>query len=510
LKRIRVVKEERQMLKSTFELFAIVLLLSTSAAQCQETADRFQTQLEPLIETLLRQQSVPGLAIGIVIGDKVVYAKGFGVKNLDRKDDPITTQSLFHMASITKLFVGTSVMQLVEQGKVSLDSPVVKYVPYFRMKDDRYKDITLRQMLTHTSGLPDEEDYEWEKPQYDDGALERYVRSLSNLSLLSAPGTNVAYSNMAYEILGDLISKVSGETFDDYVQRHILTPLGMKSSTLLLKEADTRLLTTGHVLNSTDDPVVSKVFPYNRMHSPSSNLHSNVVDMLRWAMANMNHGELDGKRILKASTYDTMWRPVHSPAEAGSGVGISWGLGKYHEFATVSHSGGDTGYSTDLMMIPEKQMAVVSMSNCDWIVFQLRPLSRAALDVALGFKPTPFAMKRSLGFRLYFEMKEKGVGGAIKKYRYLKANKRDLYEFDEGSLQEFGNYLLAHDDPKGALEFLRLNAEEYPSSSKAYASLAEAYARNGDKPAAIANYQRALKLDPSNSQVAEALKHLQN
>jgi tetratricopeptide (TPR) repeat protein len=104
----------------------------------------------------------------------------------------------------------------------------------------------------------------------------------------------------------------------------------------------------------------------------------------------------------------------------------------------------------------------------------------------------------------------KGVDDAIKTYRYLKTNKRDLYDFDEASLQELGSYLLTHDKPKNALEFLRLNAEEYPSSSKAYANLAEAYARNGDNSAAIANYQRVLKLDPSNSQAAEALKNLQN
>jgi CubicO group peptidase (beta-lactamase class C family) len=487
--------------------FSLALTLSITAARPQELPDRVHQQLEPLIQALMRQQSVPGLAIGVVVGNKVVYAKGFGLKNLDRKDDPITTESLFHMASITKLFVGTSVMQLVEQGKVSLDSPVVKYVPYFRMKDMRYQDITVRQMLTHTSGMPDVEDYEWDKPQYDDGALERYVRSLSHRALLTKPGTDFAYSNMAYEILGDLISKVSGETFDDYVQQNTLTPLAMTNSTLLVKDANARLLTTGHVLNSTDDPVVSKVFPYNRMHSPSSNLHSNVVDMLRWAVANINRGELDGKRILKASTYDIMWRPTRDDPDEGS-IGISWFVGKYRGFTTVSHSGGDTGYATHLMMIPEKQMAVVSMSNCDWISFD--SLSLAALDVALGFKPAPLVVKRSIASRLYFEMKEKGVHEAIKKYHYLKTGRPDLYDFDESGLQELSSYLLTQNQAREALEFLRLNVEEYPSSSKACAHLAEAYARNGDKPAAIANYQRALKLDPSSSQAAGALKKLQN
>jgi hypothetical protein len=224
-------------------------------------------------------------------------------------------------------------------------------------------------------------------------------------------------------------------------------------------------------------------------------------------MANMNRGELDGQRILKAATYETMWRPVSNDPEEGP-VGISWFVGKHRDFVTVSHAGGDTGYATDLMMIPEKQMAVVCMSNCDWVSFD--SLSLAALDVALGFKPAPLLVKRSIASRLYFEMKEKGMGGAIKEYHYLKANKASLYDFDEASLQQLSSYLLTQNELKNALAFLRLNAEEYPSSSKAYANLAEAYARDGDKTAAIANYQRAIKLDPSNRQAAEALKNLRN
>jgi CubicO group peptidase (beta-lactamase class C family) len=106
------------------------------------------------------------------------------------------------MASITKPFVGTAIMQLVERGIVDLDAPVVQYLRYFQLADDRYNQITVRQMVTHASGMPDVEDYEWDKPQYDDGALERYVRSLTNQKLLFAPGERVQYSNMAYEVLG--------------------------------------------------------------------------------------------------------------------------------------------------------------------------------------------------------------------------------------------------------------------------------------------------------------------
>src|SRR5882672_1267063 len=197
----------------------LVALMVAGATSCRavrtsQTDQRYVQQLQPLLEQFVQWQEIPGLAIGIVENDQLVYAHAFGLKHLGRPTDPLTTRSLFHMASITKPFVGTAIMQLVERGIVDLDAPVAKYLPYFRLADDRYNSITVRQMVTHTSGMPDVEDYEWDKPQYDDGALERYVRSLTDQKLLFAPGERVQYSNMAFEILGDVVAKVSGESFD--------------------------------------------------------------------------------------------------------------------------------------------------------------------------------------------------------------------------------------------------------------------------------------------------------
>src|SRR6185295_1308216 len=229
------------------------------------------------------------------------------------------------------------------------------------------------------------------------GALERYVRSLGNQTLIAEPGTKFQYSNMAFEVLGDVIAKVSGMSFEDYVKRNILEPMGMNSSTLLVKQADPQLLTSPHVSNASYDVAVSKVFPYNRMHSPSSTLYSNVLDMSRWAMANMNRGELDGKRILKASTYDVMWKPA---GEQFTRVGISWFLGKHRDLQTIGHGGGDTGFVSNLLMIPDKKVAVVMMCNFDGGA-ALGQLTNAALDIALGLKPAPLAIRlpvaRALG-----------------------------------------------------------------------------------------------------------------
>src|SRR6185295_389737 len=188
------------------------------------------------------------------------------------------------------------------------------------------------------------------------GALERYVRSLGNQTLIAEPGTRFQYSNMAFEVLGDVIAKVSGMSFEDYVRRNILEPLAMKNSTLLVKQTQPQLLTSPHVMSRSYEVEVSKVFPYNRMHSPSSTLYSNVLDMARWAIANMNRGELDGKRILKASTYDLMWKPA---GDKWRNIGISWFLGARREDQTVGHGGGDTGFRSNLLMIPDKGVAVV-------------------------------------------------------------------------------------------------------------------------------------------------------
>ena len=263
----------------------LVTFVSSAFAQ-KERRVLIETRLEPLIEKTMSENHIPGFAICIVENGKVIYAKGFGIAKLG-DDKPITSKSLFHMASVTKPFVATAIMQLVERGKVNLDAHVTEYLPYFRMKDERFATITLRQMLAHISGMPDVEDYKWDKPEYDDRALERYVGSLSDLSLIATPGEKFQYSNMAFEILGDVIAKVSGGSFESYIQRNILTPLGMKHSTLLISEANQKLLTSPHVPGESG-VIVSKVFPYNRAHAPSSTLYSNIDDMNRWAIANLN------------------------------------------------------------------------------------------------------------------------------------------------------------------------------------------------------------------------------
>jgi CubicO group peptidase (beta-lactamase class C family) len=166
---------------------------------------------------------------------------------------------------------------------------------------------------------------------------------------------------MAFEILGDVIAKVSGGSFESYVQRNILKPLGMKHSTLLIREANQNLLTSPHVPGESGT-LVSKVFPYNRAHAPSSTLYSNIDDMNRWAMANLNRGELNGKRILKASSYDLLWKAQMDAGRRGQ-IGLSWFLTKRNEHLIVYHGGSDVGFNSYIVLAPDDSISIVAMSN---------------------------------------------------------------------------------------------------------------------------------------------------
>lgn len=357
--------------------------------------DSLSVEVTRAAEAFMQEGRIPGLALGIIRNGRPVYARGLGVARLGTQT-PVTERTLFHMASVTKPFVATAIMQLVERGRIDLDAPVTRALPYFRMKDPRASGMTVRQLLNHTAGMPDVTDYAWDRPEYDAGALERYIRGLSDSTLRSDPGTRWAYSNIGFEVLADVIAKVTGEPFEDYVQRQILTPAGMKSSTLLMTDLDSTLLAWGHVHRGPTTVEPSNVYPYNRRHAASSTLHSNVVDMLRWAMINLRRGELDGNRILAESSYVKLWTPsrdmtaelqerarqarIELPWESYA-VGLSWFVVRYRGKRLINHSGGDRGFRSDFYLAPDDSVAVVVMANDQ--TADVAKLARAVLDLAM-------------------------------------------------------------------------------------------------------------------------------
>jgi CubicO group peptidase (beta-lactamase class C family) len=338
-----------------FVLASLAVALSSAAAQ---TSDLLRDTIESRSRAFFTASRTPGLAVGVWKDGKAVFAGGFGV-TVAGGQQPVTARTVFHMASISKTFVATAVMQLVEQGKVRLDDPIVKYVPYFEVKHPRSAAITVRRVLSHTAGLPDVTDYAWDTPQYDDKALERWIRGLKDSTLVFEPGTNFRYSNIGFELLADLVAVVSGESFEDYVQRHILRPTAMVHSTFLMTDVDSVNLATGHELVA--GVQAPRGYPYNRRHAGSSTMHSGVEDMLRYGVMHANRGTIDGKRILERETYDLLWKAEYDLSErfaprlarsraassrpmTKASMGLGWFVYDFSGERLVNHDGGDRGY----------------------------------------------------------------------------------------------------------------------------------------------------------------------
>lgn len=473
-----------------------------------EIKNQIVKNLEMVLNEYTLKNYIPGLAVGVVYDNEVIYTKGFGVKNIDTKE-PINEYSLFHMASVSKTFVVTGIMQLVEQGKIKLDSHLIEYIPYFELKDDRYKKITIRQMLSHISGMPDEEDYEWDKPQYDDGALERYVRSLKDKELMWEPGEKFAYSNIAYEILGDVIAKVSGVSFEDYMKENILDVLKMKESNFLKPLVVKELLTTPHIIGI-ENPYgakVSEIFPYNRSHGPSSTLCSNVVELCNYAIANMNEGKFEKAKILDANSYEELWSEHAVTGWGGytSEIGLAWFLGEYKGNKVRSHSGIDTGFRSNLIILPERGISIAIMTNSDYM--SLNNLCTNILDIVLGNKID--IIKESFAHHIAKTMVNDGYEMAVKEYQEIKGNSIEKYFVNEGELNILSYALLEYSNIK-AIELLKISTIVFPESSNLYDSLGEIYLINGEKDLALKSYKKSVELNPKNIRGKKILEELIN
>ncbi len=341
-----------------------------SQSSAATVADRRSAAVAQAVQTALETHKIPGLAVAIVQDNELVYANGFGVRNLDT-GAPMTATSVMSMASISKAFTATAIMQLVEAGKVDVDEPYVTYVPYFEMEDARYKMITVRHLLGHHSGMPELTPdlffSEWDDPWFDDEAAERYARSFKQgVTLNQEPGGDqFLYSDFGYDILADLIHKVSGELFEDYVKHHIFEPLGMTSSTFLLNEVDSKQLVAAHVYDDAGNAVVWENFPYDRKHAPSSCLHSTVEDLSRWVLAHLNGGERNGKRILQTASQAQLWERLFDwgGEDLIRGYGWGWWLGEFEGQPLVASFGAQPGVQTIAALLPTEGLAVIVLGN---------------------------------------------------------------------------------------------------------------------------------------------------
>lgn len=337
-------------------------------------------EIEAAIEKSMSTWQIPGLAIGIIEDGQVAYSKGFGLAEFGT-DRAVTPETVFQLGSVSKTVVAIAIMQLKEQGKIDLDAPVMTYLPYFRLAEGNYKEITIRHLLSHRAGLPyslvgyDYYASDYQSPEYDEEALERHVRDLAQVSVWGTPGERGSYSDLGFEILGDVIAKVSDQSFEAYTQEHIFAPLGMQHTSFMVRDIPPDLLAAPHILQNHTKLVVNSYFPYSRQHAPSSHLFSNVDDMTRYALAYLNRDQLGEAGILPAAAFEEMWGTTYEidVCLQNDKYGLGWCVGDRAGHRVVDHGGMDVGFQSEIVMAPDDGLAVVLMVNRDYEVWDLAP-----------------------------------------------------------------------------------------------------------------------------------------
>ena len=266
-------------------------------------------------------QRIPGLALGIVKGDAIVHLRGFG--KADGSGRPVTPQTLFFNGSTTKSFTALAIMQLHEAGKVDLDAPVQRYLPWWRVADrDASARITIRNLLYQVSGLSKATGNEHATSgDASDSALEDQLRELSSASLTQTVGTTWQYSNANYDTLGMIVQTVSGEPFEAYVRDHILEPLEMRSSTMSVTDARKRGLVTGYRYWFGFPRAAN--LPFNRGNLPAGGLMSSASDMAHYMTAQLNDGRFEGNSLVSPAGM----RELHRPAVATGHDDVTYAMG---------------------------------------------------------------------------------------------------------------------------------------------------------------------------------------
>jgi len=467
----------------------------------------YEHKLDAVLEEIMARWGIPGLGVGIVQEGEIVYAKGFGVQSLETRA-PVTPDSVFCTASIAKCFVASAVLQLAEQGQLDLDAPLVQYLPYFKLDDERYRQITIRQMLSHTSGMPDMDEGEYDElvshPETDEGAAERYVRGLSQRKMVAAPGERFLYSNMAYNVLGDLIAKLTGQTFEAYMKGHILLPAGMPESTFFFPEVARDRLAVPHL--RTPEMIVNPVYPYHRADAPASFLHSTVREMCHWCIACLDQGLYHGRRFLSPASYDLMWTPVapwgYPPFYED--VGLGWTLGHFDGVKTVGHGGMGFGWTDFLIFLPEVKRAAIILCNEESSA-RSRTL-RAVVHAMLAREPLVNTV--SWMVPISRALSEGGLEAAYACYAEIKSSGSEEYFFDEDELVNLAVQMLCVKKFDVAKDALTLNLHVFPEHIESHTCLANVYLQKGEHAQAQDVLQKALSIQPDNSAVAELLEKL--
>ena len=352
-------------LSLTVAALVTAILPSALAAQAREPF----VGLDAYVNAAIKTWNVPGLAIAIVRNDSVIYTKGYGVQDVNKRT-PVDERTIFAIGSSSKAFTAASIAMLVDEKKVELDAPATKYLSGFQLADAyATREITVRDLLSHRSGLARGE-LAWYGSGFDRDEIVRRVRFLQpTWSLRSQFG----YQNIMYIAAGQIAARVSGMSWDDFVQQRLLTPLGMTASSTTIRGLELR---TNVASPHAEVDSVLRALAWRNIDNvgPAGSINSNAMDMSQWVRLQLNDGMIGNRRLISKRLAQEMHTPhtiirIDSAARSFntethfSSYGLGWFLEDYRGREVVHHGGNIDGFTALVAMLPEEKFGFVILTN---------------------------------------------------------------------------------------------------------------------------------------------------
>ncbi|MGB7054918.1 MAG: serine hydrolase, partial [bacterium] len=421
-----------------------------------------------------------------------ILKKAYGYANRSF-NVPNQIDTKFNLGSMNKMFTATAIMQLVEQGKISLDGKIADYVSDYPNKDVSTK-VTIQQLLTHTSGLGNYWTEEYMRSSKDlFREVEDYLPLFVSDPLLFEPGSQFSYSNAGYMVLGLIIERVTGENYFDYVREHVYKPSGMLNTDAYETDYVVPNLAVGYTrLRARPDELKNNLFLHVVKGGPAGGGYSTVEDLLSFGNALM-----DNKLLSPENTELMTTGKVRTDRHIMYCYGFRDRVENGHHI--VGHTGGFPGIDGYLGIFKDLGYTIAALSNFD------NGNSEVALfieEMLVG--ETQRTKNRKLTEMVLNEAITNGYEAAIKLYE----KNKEMVVIGERTVNLRGYALLAEGEIAEAIAVLRLNVYLYPESANVYDSLGEAYMVAGNTALASENYEKSLKLDPDNENAVEKLKEL--
>lgn len=483
----------------------VTLLAASGISQSQTTPER--ETVEIFLRKQMKERHIPGMQVAVVQHGRLVLTRAYGLADVQHSV-PVTTKTPFSIASMTKAFTGVAIMQLIEEGKLDLKAPVSQYLSDLPVA---WRPVTIQQLLTHVSGIPDIVNQKTGKLA-GDGSPEAFISEANSLPMDFATGERFSYNQTNYLLLGKVIEKLSGKSFTQFVTKGQLDVAKMQNtyfggfSDIIKDRAEPYALQKVNT-NGPNTEVLTNIF-YESVPSlvAGNGINTTAEQVANWIIA-LQHGRL----LKRQNSLSTMWTPgvLNNGSHGGfggplNGYALGWPVIYRPTHSAVAPIGGNWAA---LFIYPDDDLSVVILTNLQG------SHPEAFVDEVAGyFVP---GIRDAVGFgvprvitALQVELMKKGFDHVLDMVNDPQ-HKEVKSQLREADVNAWGYRLRGRGHQKQALEIFKLNVSLFPASANTYDSLADAYEGLGERALAVENYKRSLALNPQNQNAVDRLKALE-